>query len=107
MSYPTDLPVAEIKEVISIITGGQIATKSKELVRDLYVIEGYALGQIVGEPDAQLMLSSAPIESHDDFVARLQAALPTEGVGAGKVDWKAFAKYIVNLLPTLLPLILG
>lgn len=48
--YPTQLPIAEVTEIISIIESGQVVAKKQNLVYDLWELSGYAASVTVGAP---------------------------------------------------------
>jgi hypothetical protein len=48
-TYPTDLPISEIKNVIATLRSGSVPDK-KVLSKDIWLLAGYLLNRVIGEP---------------------------------------------------------
>jgi hypothetical protein len=75
MAYPSDFPLAEIQNVISIIRNGQMKEKFQDLAHDIWIVQGYAQGVIIGNPDIGFSLAA---QADFDGVVALEQAINTQ-----------------------------
>ena len=96
-SYPNDLPLLEIKNVISIIRNKEVDAKKVELAHDAWVIQGYAQGRFLGDPGISLINSnnsdSDPIAEMEKIIANLDGA-SIQYV----IDWSSIMKWVMQIL---------
>lgn len=103
MAYPTDLPLMEIQNVINIVRNGEIKTKVKDFSHDLWVVQGYAMGMIIGAPDGDFSLST---QAADDFdaIATLEKLCADDGSdisAQAAVPWALIVGWALKLLQEL------
>ena len=102
-SYPSDLPLSEIKDIITIIRAGEISAKKAEFVHSLWVVQGYAQSCIVGSPTVVTIQAG-----EEDPVTLLEKAITTaennqltaQGFKEilSKIDWAIVLQWVVKLL---------
>jgi hypothetical protein len=51
--YPNEFPMEEVRETYAILRDGELSGRKAELVKNLWVIVGYGLGQGIGDPDVK------------------------------------------------------
>ena len=49
-AYPSDLPLVEIKNIVTIAKSGDVWAQKQLLLHDAWVVQGYAQKMVVGEP---------------------------------------------------------
>lgn len=72
-TYPDSLPLAEAQDVIKLLTGTSTKPDNKAIVRDLWVVTGYLLRVLVGEPAADGTASALDYTA-EDLKARVSEA---------------------------------
>ena len=121
-SYPANFPLEEVRSVLSIVKSQQIAANKERFAHDLWVIQGFAMSKILGEPNFSLSSQSAQSESlkdsiqlpsvpndispltADEFVSALgeleKSLDQAEGrvAAQGLVDWKSILSLVLKLL---------
>jgi len=101
--YPTEFPIAEVVEVIEIIRGGQIGDQKEVFANDLWHIQGFAMGIIIGHPEAGSAYVSAQAEF--DAVAELEKLVEAHKSNAvvahASVPWLLILKWAMKLLDEL------
>lgn len=111
VSYPKDLPMAEVLELIQIIRGGKAKENVGVVAHRLWVLQGFAmkatLGDPTGDPDTA-PLFPFNVEKPEGFcaldelekhcLAHQDDAVVTQGV----VPWGLIIKWAVNELIVLL-----
>jgi hypothetical protein len=50
--YPTDFPIAETLELVGFLRNGQIAAHKSKFAYNLWLLEGFALKSVLGDPFA-------------------------------------------------------
>ncbi len=100
VSYPTEFPVLAAGEIVSIIKGGTVKENVAVLAKDLWIIQGYAQYQLVGEPKAaaasdaattlggSLHLESEAVVDYDGLAA-LEHLCSAEATAESVIDWKS------------------
>jgi len=108
--YPSELPIAEIKNVITIIKSGEATQKTAELAHDVWVIQGYAQSRIIGDPNfslSQVTPLSATAETEEDLgVALLEKSVTqSETIEAqnlnsvlSTIDWVTIMQWSIRVL---------
>lgn len=85
-AYPTELPLFELRSVLSIIQSGEIGAQKSEFAKNLWWIQGYAQKMILGE--GQSLQSAAPVSVTDAQAAEaiqkaIDSAESTEACAQG------------------------
>jgi hypothetical protein len=111
--YPTEVPIPQARTIIDAVRSRSVAPMKAEVAKCVWEIQGYALLNTLGEPDApNLATSAAPL--HDDVTTAIQELHDhVAGIGGIPVDqhpqaaqfpggaWLVLA-LIKNILPYLL-----
>jgi len=103
MSYPTDLPLVEIQNVVSIIRGGEVKEKFSDFAHDLWLVQGYAQGMIIGKPESNFSLMSAQAEF--DAVAELEKVSNQDEnalTAQAAIPWGLIMMWALDLLKKVL-----
>ncbi len=69
--YPRDFPLSTGLEVISLIKSGQLKANRAKLAHSLWVLQGFAQLNIIGDPNVDVIPSSAeaaPVVTSDVFI---------------------------------------
>jgi hypothetical protein len=97
--YPKELPVAEVLEVIEIVRSGQISERKEEFANDLWHIQGFAQGVIIGHPDAGSAFSA---QGEIDVLVELEKIVEAHKSGAvvahASIPWQKILEWILKLL---------
>ncbi len=116
-TYPISLPVDSVREVISTITTGTVASNKRAFAKSVWLIQGYAQGQLFGEVDnavgdlgLEAISPSVPQISDEEAAAHLQTVLDAEVSETESVMKTAnigpilqqLLKWALAILPTLL-----
>ena len=70
-AYPTEMPIFELRNVLSIISSGNIMAQKTEFFKDLWWIQGYGQKLVLGE-NAQL--TPAAVEAVTQITSDEEAA---------------------------------
>ena len=96
--YPIMLPLNEARNVVMFVTTGTVMKNLSEFSQDLWVLQGYIQGQVIGNPDIRAYAADA------DPVAELQKAIDTASnqsdAGAtaqGAINWIIILKWVIEL----------
>lgn len=98
VKYPIILPLAEAQNVIAIVRSGAITGNLASLAHDLWVIQGYAQGQILGNP----ALAAYAASPDGDGLAELEKAV-AEASGAasqGAISWALILRWVIQIIVT-------
>lgn len=107
--YPTDVPLNEIKDVISTIAARSFTANAKPFAKDVWTIAGYALDKTVGETPVSFG-SGAPLTDEEVAVELKKVLDCCEGKvvgGAGTtialsmIPWKAILHWALLELANL------
>ena len=110
MAYPTDLPLLEIQNVISIIRNGEVKTKFKDFAHDLWIVQGYAQGMIIGKPEGDFNLLTAQAADDFDPVATLEKLCADDGNAVSAqaaIPWGLILSWALKLLQEIFDEYLG
>lgn len=96
--YPILLPLEEAKNIVMYVTSGTVLQNLSDFMHDAWVIQGYAQGQILGNPD--LKSYSAEDTSTDGGLAELQKVIASaDGVASqGVINWLLILRWVVELI---------
>lgn len=110
--YPTQLPIAEIEEVIATIRAGDIKTSGAQFAKAIWTIAGFALLNIAGEVQSSLKAvgaSGTRSLSNEEACNKLEQLLNAHKESGGNVaqalppiNWKALASWALQILATLI-----
>lgn len=81
VNYPADLPILEIKNVISTLRSGIVPDK-RVLSKDIWLLSGYLLNRIIGEPLPAGIVGIALPSTHDVLIALDNLVNSTDGIAA-------------------------
>ena len=96
MTYPTQIPLAEIKNVVTHVKNGTVSANLKDFAHDAWIVQGYAQYSLIGEASAPEFGASAA--AVDGFAALEQLSM-NEGVSAQiAIPWKTILKFILDEL---------
>lgn len=107
VAYPSELPLNEVKSLISIIRSNEIAAKKAEFAHSLWVVQGYAQSKLIGSDESFVLVSQAAeccggaCKSLDQkALSELEkAAASADGVSAQAIiDWKTILKFAAEKL---------
>lgn len=98
VKYPIALPLAEAQNVIAIVRSESILANLPALAHDLWVIQGYAQGQILGNP--ALTAYAAPDGSTGLSELEKAVAEAKGTVAQGAISWVLILKWVIELLVT-------
>lgn len=107
VAYPSELPLNEIKSLITILRANEIAAKKAEFAHSLWVVQGYAQSKLIGSDDSFVLVSQAAeccggsCESLDaKALSELEkAAASADGLSAQAIiDWKTILKFAAEKL---------
>ena len=110
IDLPSAFPSEAISDGISIITSGTIASRGKDLARDLWNVAGYGLyialpGSVQPNDEQKAQLESFGMhftKAHADINSHIAAHATSKKFGDGQL-----LKTILGLLPTILGLLRG
>lgn len=54
--YPDTFPLASVQAIVQIITGNKVAAQKAAFGKHIWVVQGYALMMLLGDPDANASL---------------------------------------------------
>ena len=75
--YPTQFPIAELTNVINTIKNGQVKENLKIFAHDLWVLQGYAQANTIGNPIPVLTQSmETPLETLEKILNIAQTPSP-------------------------------
>lgn len=99
-AYPTELPIFELRSVLSIIQSGDVMAQKAEFFKNLWWIQGYGQKLLLGE-NAQLIAASAAAEittDADAAVAIQKIVDNAEGPTAQALAplWTALVTWAIN-----------
>jgi hypothetical protein len=99
--YPDQFPLAEATNVVEIVRNKQVQERVTELAHDLWVIQGFAQGKLVGTAGAFATKESVP---EQDGIAALQKAIDAETQPSAQADipWDVIIRYAIQLLIIIL-----
>ncbi len=98
MAYPTDLPLVEIQNVISIVRSGEVKEMFKDLAHDVWIIQGYAQGMLIGKPDGGFSLAA---QADFDAIATLEKLAADDGAdlsAQAAIPWDLILAWALELL---------
>lgn len=111
MDYPAELPLAEVKTLITIIKNQEIVTKKSQFAHALWVVQGFAQSKLLGtDANFDLVTQAAPESCcgggcgaqsvQDAALAQLEkAAAAADGLAPqALIDWKIILKFAVEKL---------
>lgn len=113
MDYPAELPLVEVKTLITIIKNQEIVTKKSQFAHALWVVQGFAQSKLLGsDSNFDLVTQAAPeaccgggckstVPSLQDaaLVQLEKAAAAAEGLAPqALIDWKVILKFAVEKL---------
>jgi hypothetical protein len=91
--YPTDFPLAEVRRLVG-YARGTTSLNVPQAVHDAYHVEGYLLGQTVGEP-RPLPVGTAPANAAE----ALEAWADThERATVGAFPWQLLLPLVLDLI---------
>ena len=107
-AYPTELPLEQIKSLISILRANEVAAKKAEFAHSLWVVQGYAQSKLIGNEDSFVLVSqSAPccgggcdqVTLDEKALAELEKAAAPDSLSAQAIiDWKTILKFAAEKL---------
>lgn len=100
IAYPKEFPAAEIAEIIKIIRAGEL--KSKALTNDLWHLQGYVMGVIIGHPEVAHARAAGPIDVVAELERLLQAHKDNTAVTFAVIPWITIAIWATKLLIEIL-----
>lgn len=112
MDYPAELPLAEIKTLITVIKNQEIVTKKSLFAHALWVVQGYAQSKLLGSDANFDLVTQAASEGccgggcnaaqslQDSALSQLEkAAAAADGLTPqALIDWKIILKFAVEKL---------
>lgn len=105
VAYPTDLPLAEIKNIVAIVRAGEIAAKKADFAHDVWIVQGYAQSRILGDPSISLISSQASKDCEDPVALLEKIVASSNTVSAqglkdvlSNVDWATILQWAVKIL---------
>ncbi|OGT57697.1 MAG: hypothetical protein A3E01_02870 [Gammaproteobacteria bacterium RIFCSPHIGHO2_12_FULL_63_22] len=106
MTYPTEMPLAELQTIYRIVKNKTIASERQLFAASIWHVQGYVQGQVFGEPGRLMAASAAcPCDPLDDDAACDLIARVTTPEGPvygffplGPVLMSAFLSWLVNKL---------
>jgi hypothetical protein len=108
--YPTEVNFGQLfKDVAAVLRDPSLAFGNQKpyYVFQAYTLQGYVLGQTIGEPglpsavENELVLSKSPDMSFEDAATLLEQGAPEPGNYAA-INWGSLLKVLLQLLPILL-----
>jgi hypothetical protein len=99
-AYPTELPIYELRSLMTIINSGDIMGQKAEFFKNLWWVQGYGQKLLFGE-NAQMVAASAAAEitSDQEASAAIQKILDnSDGVNAQSLSplWTALVSWAIN-----------
>ena len=115
MDYPAELPLVEVKTLITIIKNQEIVTKKSQFAHALWVVQGFAQSKLLGsDANFDLVTQAATAGSvgqccgggcdgqslQDSALNQLEkAAAAADGLAPqALIDWKIILKFAVEKL---------
>jgi hypothetical protein len=95
--YPESLPLDEIKNVVNLVRNGQVKEKVKEFAHDVWIVQGYAQGMIIGNPDVDFSLMSQSAGDAVDALEKLAASEDTMEAQMA-IPWQMILSWAVTKL---------
>lgn len=95
--YPSELPLAEIRNVVQIVREQKIAEKKADFAYNLWIIQGYAMSRMVGDPTISLISQAA----EEDGLVVLEKLAADDVSAQGAINWVAVVKWALKMLLTL------
>jgi hypothetical protein len=109
--YPDELPLVEIKAIISMVKNGEIANNKATFAHSLWIIQGYAQSRVLGDPNMNLTIQATPQEccgggcesltvSERALAEMEKLTVTADGEAAPQrfIDWTIIMKYVVEKL---------
>ena len=105
-AYPDQFPTKEITSVVTYLRGGG---DLKTTLFDSYVVEGYALGVTVGNPQAAVAQKATPaLDTNEQKAAALESLVPKQGKAAAGFTLPPWVlTVVIPLIEELLKKLLG
>jgi hypothetical protein len=99
-AYPTELPIYELRSLMTIINSGDIMGQKAEFFKNLWWVQGYGQKLLFGE-SAQMVASSAAAEitSDQEASAVIQKIIEnSDDVNAQSLSplWAALVSWAIN-----------
>jgi hypothetical protein len=97
--YPLTLPLDEAKNIVMYVTTGTILANLSDFAQDVWVVQGYAQGQILGNPDIK-SYAAADAEPDEKGLAELQKAIASaeDTTAQGAINWLLILRWVVGLI---------
>lgn len=91
--FPDQFPAEQIRTLIEIIRSREVINRRAELGYAAWTIQGYAMGQILGQP----WVGDALFEAlDDDVIPMLEGALAMEENAKGAINWVMVLAWLVR-----------
>ncbi len=95
--YPIMLPLDEAKNIVMYVTTGTILQNLPDFMHDVWVVQGYAQGQLLGNPD--LKSYTAENATNDGLVELQKAISSAEDPSAqGAINWLLILQWVIELI---------
>lgn len=98
--YPLTLPLDEAKNIVMYVTTGTVLANLSDFAHDAWVLQGYAQGQILGNPDIRAYAAEGTEAESTAALAELQKAISSaeDMTAQGAINWLLILRWVVGLI---------
>jgi hypothetical protein len=99
-AYPTELPIFELRSLMSIISSGDVMGQKAEFFKNLWWVQGYGQKLLFGENPQMIAASAAAeITSDEEAVAAIQKIIDSADSPSAQSlapIWTALVSWAIN-----------